>query len=56
MEEKMAGVFDLELNEAGHPGDIDDDDIEDAIEVDPMRGVGIYLVDQTLTISLGRGL
>lgn len=39
MDEKMAGVFDLELNE-GHSNDaavVDSDD--DAIEVDQVRGV-----------------
>lgn len=39
VEDKMAGVFDLELNE-GHAGvDVDTDD--DAIEVDQVRAVSI---------------
>lgn len=39
IEEKMTGVFDLELNEgSNHINDILDED-DDAIEVDQVRGV-----------------
>lgn len=41
IEEKMTGVFDLELNEGQHAADVDSDD--DAIEVDQVRGVSIVL-------------
>lgn len=40
VEEKMAGVFDLELNE-GHSLDAESD--EDAIDIDPMRTVSVDL-------------
>lgn len=39
LEEKMAGVFDLELNEGHAAADVETDD--DAIEVDQVRGVSI---------------
>lgn len=49
IEEKMTGVFDLELNE-GHAADVDSD--EDAIEVDQVRGVSIVLFSHQRTSHL----
>jgi hypothetical protein len=43
IEEKMTGVFDLELNEgSSHINDFGDED-DDAIEVDQVRGVSRFV-------------